>query len=173
MMAFRRRGLYRSVSLVGRVTFVSRRHRTIGALASGARGREFESPRSDQHLALSDTPYIQDNIQETNGSGRVGDYAVPDAVPAHAPPNLPATMAAMPTLSPEGAKLCRPRSPTGLNAILRAVTAHTVVVGTPAAAVPTTLPVPDQSASCTLSARIEDRVSRSFCEVKRSETKQE
>ena len=77
----------------------------FGSKGSGVR----ISPLRPTLSPLRHTPYIQDNIQETNGSGRVGDYAVPDAVPAHAPPNLPATMAAMPTLSPEGAKLCRPR----------------------------------------------------------------
>src|SRR5262249_39580964 len=35
------------------------------ALASGARGREFESPRSDQHLAKTGTTYARDNARET------------------------------------------------------------------------------------------------------------
>src|SRR5262249_53569358 len=35
------------------------------ALASGARGREFESPRSDQHLAQIGTTYARDNARET------------------------------------------------------------------------------------------------------------
>src|SRR4029077_13833892 len=35
------------------------------ALASGARGREFESPRSDQHLAEIQTAFAQEIAQET------------------------------------------------------------------------------------------------------------